>query len=209
MVVIRIRSALCLCHAQAHLPYFKNVCFDDCRRFGCMVSFFRPIFTGHSRRHFTLYLAFFWCVGLASGAAVAVSTDPSRFSMMRAAVDSCVSITSLAGSLLLPLFFSALAVYISQIWLLVPIAFWKAFVFSYLNTALVFVHPSSGWLLRHLLLFSDCFAVPVLLWLWIRLSGPDSRTPFRIFSGALGALVLIGCLDFRFISPFLSNLLLN
>lgn len=209
MVVKRIRSVLCLCHAQAHLRYFKFVCFDDCRRFGCMVSFFRPHFLVCERRQLTWSLAFFWCVGLLAGAAVAASTDISRFNTMRTAVFSCVSISGLVVCLLLPLLFSALAVYISQIRLLVPIAFCKAFLFSFLSTAMWRLYPTSGWMLRQLLLFSDCLAAPVLLWLWIRLSLAPNRFAGRNIMAACVLMAVIGCLDLHFISPFLADLQLH
>ena len=171
-----------------------------------MVRFFRVNFSDDPRRRTAALLAFFWCFGLVTGAAFAASAHISSFPLMRTALMSCVSISGAVAVLLLPLLFSAFAVYISKIRLLIPIAFLKAFFFSYLGTAVMRSFPSSGWMLRFLLLFSDCLAAPLLILLWLRLSRSSPRTCAVSIPAAAIALSLIGCLDFYIVSPFLVSL---
>ena len=172
-----------------------------------MVSFFRTDFASHSRRRLAVILAFTWCAGLILGAYTAILADIPFFSMMRTAPDARVSIPGLLAVMLLPFLFSAFAVYVSSLWLLVPIAFSKAFLFSYLSTGLSAVAGTSGWLLRFLWMFSDCLTVPVLLWFWF--SACSKRREAALINAAAALPVLIGIcyLDLQVISPFLVNLL--
>lgn len=171
-----------------------------------MVSFFRTLFSPASRRAPAIILAFALLAGFFGGAYTATLADPSSFSLMRTASNSCVSIACLLPALLLPFLFSAFAVYISQYWLLIPIAFIKAFCFSYLSAAFLLLQDS-GWLLRMLLMFTDCLSMPVLCWLWLRSCSGSRESNLRTFAAAVLIVVGITCLDYQYISPFLVNLL--
>lgn len=171
-----------------------------------MVSFFRIHFLQYPRRVAAIILALAFCMGLLLGAYIATLTDPSYFLMMRTAVSSRVSITGLLPALLLPFLFSAFAVYLSQIWLLIPIAFTKAFFFSFLSTGFLILSPGSGWLMRMLFMFTDCLSLPVLCWFWLRACGGEGVSLRGVLSVFL-VISGIGCLDFQFISPFLVSLL--
>lgn len=172
-----------------------------------MVSFFRTDFARLPRRFLAVVLAFAWCAGLLLGAFTAGFADDSFFSTMRAALDCRVSISGLMAVTLLPLLFSAFAVFISCNWLLIPIAFLKAFSFSYMGAGLMAAFGDSGWLLMLLWMFSDCFVVPLLLWLWISACSATRETALRRTAALLPALIGIGYLDLQFVSPFLVNLL--
>lgn len=172
-----------------------------------MVSFFRSGFVSFCRKNAAVYLACAWCAGLLSGCIFGTVSASFPFSLMRTAMLRPVSIFGLLTVLYLPLLFSAFAVYISQIWLLIPICFLKAFAFSFLAAACSVQQASGGWLLRFLLLFSDCLAIPLLYWVWYRACCRSRRD--ALYSDLVAGFLLlpIGAMDFLYISPFLSNLL--
>ena len=107
---------------------------------------------------------------------------------------------------LLPLLFSGFAVYVKRSVLLVPAAFWRAFLFSYAGSGIIRSWGQAGWLVGGLAQFGSFCSLPVLWWYWLRHIGGeafDGRTLFL----ALGAALLIGWVDAGVISPFLSNIL--
>lgn len=208
MVVERIHSHRNQHHDQPHLQYFKCVCFTVCRRFDVMGRFFRTCFTGLSRRYIAVVLAFVWCSGLVLGSAAAYYADTSFLSMMRTAVSGRVSISGLFAVFLFPLLFSAFAVYISCYWLFVPIAFLKAFSFSFFGCCLARSFGIAGFMVRMLVMFSDCLLMPVLLWLWFSSCCRQKRSVILRHCIAVLFLICIGFIDLNFISPFLANLLL-
>lgn len=151
-------------------------------------------------------LACAWFLGLFSGVLFSMSASDSLGSTMRAAAGGCVSISGLLSAILLPLLFSAFAVYIFKPTLLIPIAFLKAFVFAFLGVGILGAYGSAGWLIRLLLMFSDILMLPLLWWYWLRaFSGPKRR----VFDTSVAAVyaLLVGSIDYCVISPFLANLI--
>lgn len=152
-------------------------------------------------------LALLWIVGLLLGAVVSLSADTLLSSTMRSALHSGMSIFGLLAALLLPFLITALAVFISQPSLLLPVAFLKAFLFSFTGTGLLTAFGTSAWLLRCLLMFSDTLVLPLLWWLWLRLLSDDRNTALYSCLFAVAGTVLIGCFDFALVSPFLVSLI--
>lgn len=206
MVVLRPMHILCLCHEWTRLQYFKCVFFTYCRRLDIMVRFFHTVFASGTRRHHATVLAFSWFLGLASGAYSAASADISNFSLMLVDLDFRVSIFGLLAVQLLPLLFSAFAVYISCFWLLISIAFWKAFSYAYVCTGLMLISGSGGILLCCLFLFSDVFSVPLLCWFWLKAFERSQKAALRCAAALVPAITAIVWLDHQFVSPFLVNL---
>lgn len=172
-----------------------------------MTRFFCSDLPHRWRKGCHFVLAFFWLTGLVSGILVCLSAGDSFVSWMRSTVYWSVSIVGLLFVTIFPFLISAFAVFISRPGLLLPICFCKAFLFSLVSMGTVQAFGSAGWLIRCLLLFSDCVSVPLLYWYWLRFL-PGTRT----FCGwetvailALGAL--IGSVDYRIISPFLVHLI--
>jgi hypothetical protein len=127
-------------------------------------------------------------------------------SLMREAFIRPVSIVSLAITVFLPLLISAFAVFTSRLWVLYPLAFYKAFVFSFSAYGALIAFGSAGWLIRFLLLFSDFLLLPVLYFFWHRQisgSGKKFKSDFTVCS--LIAAAVCG-LDLTVISQFLSGL---
>ena len=186
--------------------YFKCVCIIFCRRSDAMVRFFHHRFFASSRKRVVIFLAFAWCAGLILGCVLALLSTPFSVSMMRTIRSTRVSIVGLLAILYLPLFISAFAVYISQIWLLIPICFTKAFSFSFVALGVSLAYPAGSWLLRFFLLFSDCLAIPCLYWSWYRGCENGRRKALQADALVSIPLFLIGIADYYCISPFLSNL---
>lgn len=153
-------------------------------------------------------LACAWLLGLVSGAVLSIFAGDPLFSMMRAAASSCVSIPGLLSATLLPLLFSAFAVYISKPWLLIPIAFGKAFLFSYLSVGVMIAFGSAGWLIWWLLMFSDSCSLPLLWWFWLKAVSQPRGSLIRRTGFALAAAAVIGSVDYCIVSPFLADLIL-
>lgn len=152
-------------------------------------------------------LALAWFLGLISGILFSVMASDSVFPTMRAAATGCVSISGLLSAILLPLLFSAFAVYISQPLLLIPIAFGKAFVFSFVGMSVMAAYGSAGWLVRFLLMFSDCMMLPFLWWYWLRYLSGSRASAFCSTALLVSLAVIIGSFDYRVISPFLADIL--
>ena len=171
-----------------------------------MVRFFRTDFLASFRSKFLLHLALAWLTGLLFGVYIACSSNHSIYLVMRSAPESAVSIVGLLAAMLLPLLLTALAVYISKIQFVIPVAFCKAFLFAYLSVAALCCRIAGGWLLWLLLLFGDILSAPVYLRLWMRI--PDNKPKFALFASSLAAIVVIGFLDFHYISPFLAKILI-
>ena len=170
-----------------------------------MVRFFHTAFLSSFRSKFALHLASAWLSGLLFGAFIACSSEPSLFLMMRSTPHCTVSIVGLLGVMLLPLLLTALAVYISKICFLIPIALWKAFLFAYISVAAFSCRSTGGWLYWLLLLFGDICSAPIYLKLWMQIPTTQRKGP--LFLSSVAGVLIIGFLDFQYISPFLAAIL--
>lgn len=164
------------------------------------------VFPISQRKIRTAFLAFFWCMGLLSGAILAQYADEIHFSLMRRAAACSVSIVGLVA-VLLPFLFTAIAVNLSNCFVIFFLAFLKALLFSYHGCIISVAFGSAGWLVRYLLLFTDACTIPILLWLWIRCMDHQRVGLLRnIFICAL-ASAAVGLIDFCVVSPFLVMLI--
>lgn len=173
-----------------------------------VTSFHLPLaFTSAQRRNRVFLLAVLWIAGLLSGAFAAINGGDVFLLWMRAADFGRVSIVSLTVSLFLPFLLSALAVLISQPWLIFPICFLKAFSFSFCAGGTLIVFSSAGWLVCALLLFSGWCLLPALFWFWLRRLNGSARSllPDALVCAAL--CFLIGSIDRCMVSPFLAMLI--
>ena len=151
-------------------------------------------------------LASFWAAGLLLGALAAISADDLLASTMRTAVSGGMSISGLLSALLLPLLFSAFAVYVSKP-LLLPVVFLKAFLFAYTGAGILAAFGSAGWLIACLLMFSDALMLPLLWCFWLRSVSQPRRELLRSGAFCLAGAALIGCFDYCLVAPFLASLI--
>lgn len=173
----------------------------------CMDKPFRKMMLFVSRRSSILLLACVWMTGLILGVFFSARSSDSYFLLMRTAASSRVSIAGLIASAYLPFLFSAFAVLIGKPWLLYPLSLIKALAsgFGFSGAALAF--GSAGWLAQPLLFFTDVCLLPVLCWFMIRHIGGAENSLKRDFFLCTAAAVLVGCLDYCVVSPFLAMLI--
>ena len=158
------------------------------------------------RRKSIVFLAIWWFAGLILGALAAYHLSYSFFSLMRAAAQSRVSIVSLMTVTLLPLFASALAVFLDRpVWIF-GISFVKAFLYSLCIAGTIGAFGSAAWLVAFLFLFSDNLTIPVLFLFCLRHIEGRKRSFWADCLICSGVCVLVGIIDSCLISPFLANL---
>lgn len=156
----------------------------------------------HSSAVRRILLGMAWLLGMLI--AVVTYSQTCISSMMHLAASDQVSIVSLIVSVLLPYLLSAFAVYISKPLLLLPIAFLRGFSLMLVLIGTTEAFGSAGWLVRSLFLFSDLFFMPFLYLFWRRsISGAPKDGRWVCCAAGL----ILACLDYRFVSPFLAGLL--
>lgn len=172
-----------------------------------MARFEQSSFSRRFRKGWRFLLAFFWCSGLLCGILVSFSAEDTFSSWMRMNKVGSVSIVSLLCVSLVPFLLSAFAVFISMPSLMLPVCFCKAFLFAFVSVGVMQAYGSAGWLIRNILLFSDCLTAPVLYLFWLRIISSPRRN--RIWEGSFlcALLILIGSLDHRVFSPLVAGLL--
>lgn len=158
-------------------------------------------------RTLRIVLSLLWIYGLFLGALLSFSADSLLSSTMLSVIDGRLSIISFLSALLLPLFFTVLAVYISQPVVIFLLIFMKAFLFSFVGIGLLNSFDSSAWLLRCLLMFSDSLLLPILWWIWLQSFSNDRQAVFRFSILAAAGILLIGCIDYTLVAPFLDALI--
>lgn len=161
------------------------------------------------RKGCLLFLASFWCTGLILGVYAASLTDNILPSLMRSAVYSPVSIVGLLGVYLLPFLFTAIAVFLSKSWLILPICFYKSFSYGMCAHAVTLTFGNSGWLLQLLFLFSDTVMLFLLCWFWIRHIAGMRVSVVRDATICIVVFIILGILDCCCVSPFLAMLINN
>lgn len=171
-----------------------------------MVRFFHRHFLQSARRVNAIILALVLLLGFLLGGVSSGSADISLFQLMHTAAQSRVSIVCLLPVLLLPVICSFFVVYIGLTWLLFPIAFSKAFLFSYLCSGILIFYPVSGPLFAVLFLCADFLSFPVLCWIWFRCIC-SREEGLRGLVPVLLLILGIAFFDYQVVSPFLASLL--
>ena len=149
---------------------------------------------------------FCWILGLTAGMLVAAGAGDSFSLMMRGADFSAVSIPGLLITFL-PFLLTAFAVYSSQPWILTLLILCKSFSFGYCTFGIMAVYNSASWLVRWLLMFSDCCSAAFLMWLWLRQCDSPGKCFLKEIAACTAAGLLVAILDICAISPFAAMLL--
>lgn len=153
-----------------------------------------------------LLLIICWLAGLLIGFIYAKGHCTELYFLMRIAVAQRVSIVGIVFSLSFPLIISAIAIHLDSPLVLSILAFLKAFCFGCCCCAVVAAFGSSGWFIRWLLLFSDSCIVVVLLWLWLKSFAGDEHTIHADVLISIVIAIIIGCVDYFVVSPFMVSL---
>lgn len=165
--------------------------------------------SGYFLRKFGRFLlALFWTIGLVFGVWSAGFAGDASFLLAHRAVSSSVSAVGLYCCLLLPLFFSAYAVYSSSPWLMFLIAFGKGCSYSWVASTVSAAFGSSGWLVRFFFLFSDSIFLVFLYGFWLLYVTGERKLSGRFCAVLAIAGALVSGVDCWIIVPFLRNMLL-
>lgn len=156
------------------------------------------------RKYAVPYLACSWILGLIFGLWV-ISSAPADLSYTNDFFRRYTPVSMISVSLF-PVLVSFLVVFAERSWVLLVISFLKAFGFAYTSCLVTRGYGSAGWLIRFLVMFSDCISLPFLWWFWCQLlKGRLKISVPMVFSVSVPAIA-IGILDIQVISPFLSTL---
>ncbi len=202
MGVRKNRDSVALLRSDPGLPCCKCVCFYV---FGEGPALGNILFSPSKRnccKTISVFLAFAYFAGALLGAWVSLQADDSLRSIMRAVVTGPGSFFDLLLVRLLPLLFTAFAVYIGQCWLLVPIAFVRAFLFAFLRVGIQAAFGDAGWLIMWLFAFSSLMSMPLLWFFWICCIRQRERF-FPVYF-PLAALAMLGLtiFDYYLVLPF-------
>ncbi len=187
---LKLRKFTCSIFVRGFLLMARIFCRDRvCGSFGSLRWVLAAVF------------AFGFCCGLAFG----FHFGGDIASLMPGSFLGSVSIVQVLIHLLLPFAVSGLLCLFSP-FLLIPVCFCRAFVFSFTHFCVLMAWGWSGWLVRWLLLFSDCLCLPLLYCFWLRcLSGTGAKTSqtgaILLFAGA------VGIFDCVFVLPYGAGLL--
>jgi len=159
------------------------------------------------RRHFDVtFFVISWMCGLLTGAFAAGFTDPIFLSGVHRAVERSVSIPGSFIAAVLPFFVVSYAVLISKPKWILPIAFVKAFGFSFVGFLIHMAFGSAGWLVRGFLQFSGICAAPVFCWFGIRQISGKQRLVRRDLRFVCIIMAAIAAVDYFLVSPYLLHL---
>jgi hypothetical protein len=153
-----------------------------------------------------MILAFCWCAGLLLGCFCAWQTGNVHSSLMRGAAERSVSIVGLAV-VCLPFLLTVFTVLFRTPWLIYPLCFGKGFGFAFVAALCAGGFGSGGWLLRVLLLFTDGFSAPLLLFLWLSILRRPNRFEAKGFVISAVGLLVAGSIDYWLVAPFLARLI--
>ena len=172
-----------------------------------MARFLHSIVSFCTRKWDKLFLASLWVAGLIAGSFVFRYSGSKFVPQMPLAVASQPSIFPLLISTLLPLLFSAYAVYIGAPRVLYGICFLKAWGLGYLSCCIFVAFGDAGWLVRWLFLFSDIFAAATLYFYCYRYISGVRKLSAGSFSAYAGIMAVVSFLDYSVISRLLLRVL--
>ena len=146
-----------------------------------------------------------WVIGLVLGFFFAMKMPDEALSVIRTIRNSDVSFAGLLVSLLLPFALSVVALWFHFPLVILPLAFIKAFAYSFCASVLMRSFGEAGWLIYRLYLFSDSCMSVVFIWFW-------NRNICQITDGwkkdsvlCLIISVFVFCIDFSFVTPLLKQ----
>lgn len=160
-------------------------------------------------RNLRFLLILCWPVGLLSGASSAfLCKDTLSLFLRQVIFCGDYSFSGLLFIRLLPILITILVFSYSRPFLLIPLAFLKAFVFSFIAVSVTFAFGLSAWLISTLLLLCEGLTLSVLWFTWfVVLSGAVSYIHHE-FTFSCVIVVLVFLFDYLYIAPFLSKLML-
>lgn len=170
------------------------------------IQMFKLIFSKSvaSRRRFFLLLA--WLSGLISGLYLSQYSYHAHYMHLGQFASFVITGNSLLVSVFAPAIISYVIVRYLSAKAILPLAFLKAFIFSFTSCCISFLWGSAGWLVWFLFFSSDAVLIILLMFFWIRnISNARFVSRFDViflFSGA--ALIFLA--DYFFLLPLIAKL---
>lgn len=157
------------------------------------------------RKYAIIFLSFFWSFGFFFGLFYAFHTFESYRSLFLAIASDRHAVVILLILQAAPLLISAFAARFAIPALMLPVAFVKAFCFSFCSFGFIWAFGSAGWLIRCLYLFTDTFVILFLLWFWARhINGSRKQLCADVYL-CISAIIFIGTIDCLIITPILHS----
>ena len=155
-----------------------------------------------------LILITLWLLGLFCGIWVGLQTGDHFLSRMHSLPHGAVSIVSLFCTVLFPFLIVISAAAFDVRGLIFPVAFLKAFGFSYISAGILWAFPAGGWLVRFLMMFSATLTCPALFFIMYHcLSADTHRSRFWGLPAVLYAS-LIAAIDYFEVIPLLAEIMI-
>lgn len=129
------------------------------------------------------------------------------FSLMYPLHIERVSIVGMIVSLILPIILLYILLNRCYFYLILPVIFLKSFNYMCCYLCITYSYGTAGWLVRTLLLFSDTVSVIILLHFCYRFAAGNKIGMTSYFKYTFAVLIIVGCLDYYIISPFILMLL--
>ena len=148
-----------------------------------------------------------WLTGLLFGIFFVPYAGEAYISLMRSAAGCAVSIVGLFAMVLVPFLLAALAVFYNLPALIYLLGFTKAFSHALCAGGIAAAFGSAGWLIRFLLLFSDCCTLPLLCWFMMRCLDSGKQYLRKDLSACLIISVAVCGFDYLIVSPLLVTLI--
>ena len=146
-----------------------------------------------------------WILGILCGCFFATQTS-DKASLMHMLLQSHMSIVGGLAVSFLPLCISAVIISLNKTALLIPLAFVKAFMYSFSSACVICAFGTAGWLVRLLFLFSDSLISLFCFRLWLCCFSGVKRIEWECMSCAI-CCVCVFTVDCLIIAPFTAMIL--
>ncbi len=120
-------------------------------------------------------VALCWLTGLLLGFCAAKSAGTTLIWAVKGAAYGSVSLLRLLLICVLPFLICCAAIYLNENWLLLFGCLYEAFSFGFCAVGIGLTFGSAGWLIRFLLLFSDCMSLPAMLFICLFFAGKHTH----------------------------------
>lgn len=157
------------------------------------------------RQRICIFLAICAVISFGIGHVLAGLAGDHYFRLLRVAASGYLSLDGLLLSVFLPYFIAMMLVSWRKPFMIYLICGLRCITVSACGYGIFRSFEYGGWLISFLMQFFDYCLLPVFLWFSYRtLSGVRRKRDTAIY---LAALILIGILNYMFISPFLVTLI--